>query len=312
VERVVKEPTSQRQKVYSCALKNAFCLRIDADEFSKESFSSYYDVFKEYNRAITIFFNVNSFKNAASHILKCKDLGTDIQSHGYYHFTYSGYFYNRHNINIAKNFFESLGLKTKGFAAPMGKWNWRLMRALEDEGYTYSSDFSYDYMGLPSFPSSGAKKSGILEIPIFPVAPELFFQAKVYSSQEVLRYYKGAIDEMIRCGLPVIIYAHTSVQYPQVPELLNKLCLYALKELGLSPMNMSKIADTWIKESADKPKIALKSPRLEYMGREVSLPFYKKYRRSLRELLELERLALAKELIFRGLIPGYPHKAAKL
>jgi len=180
-ETVARIPSLDRHGLSYGWKPDIFCLRIDADEYTPDSFNPYYSVFERYMGAITIFFNINSFKDAKEHILRCRDMGIDIQSHAFYHHTYRDYASNRYNISKAKIFFQEIGINTTGFAAPLGRWNASFMKALEDEGYKYSSDFSYDYMGFPSFPFEQGKYSSVMQIPIFPVAPELFFQDKLLS-----------------------------------------------------------------------------------------------------------------------------------
>jgi GT2 family glycosyltransferase/ubiquinone/menaquinone biosynthesis C-methylase UbiE len=299
VEKVAKNPSLCLEAASKNVLSSRFCLRIDADEYYKESFACFYPLFEKTNKALTIFFNVNSFQYVQEHILRCKELGLDIQSHAYFHHTYNEYFSNRYNIKRAKNFFERIGIKTKGFAAPMGKWNWALMQALEAEGYEYSSDFSYDYLSLPSFPSYKRRTSKILEIPIFPVAPELFFQNKLFSQNDILAYYKDAIDEMIRLNLPVIIYAHTSTYGQQVVDLLNQITEYALKDKNLAPINMTSICKLWKDNAGVGLGSSLDYEFMDsgYLGREVNLPSILRLKKRAREMLEPERINLIKDFV---------------
>ncbi len=169
-------------------------------------------------------------------------MGLDIQSHAFYHYTYNDYASNRFNIRKAKEFFLDLGIETTGFVAPYGKWNEQLAEALEDEGYRYSSEFSYDYMGFPSYPVVKGKVSKVLEIPVFPVAPELFVNEDMTCNPEkILEFYKTAIDELIDHGIPVIVYAHTHPLMSMIPSLLENIMDYAINEKGLKPVNMTRI-----------------------------------------------------------------------
>lgn len=303
-EKVAREPICGKIGSRNNILNDVFSLRIDADEYSKDSFAAYHDVFRKQKEAITIFFCVNSFKNDPHEIIKCRDIGIDIQSHGYYHYTYRDYKSNRHNIHKAKFFLEKIGTVTTGFAAPSGKWNMNLMKALEDEGYKYSSDFSYDYLGFPTKPCVGNKSTGILEIPIFPVAPELFFQNTNCSVDEVFEYYKNAIDKMADCGIPVIVYAHTSLQYPQTPFLLEKIAGYAVSEKGLRPASMTDIYDAWSgAEAAGSSAVSIQAGgRMRVMldedllGREVRRGAVETVKDALKDMIDFERTTPADEL----------------
>lgn len=277
-----------------------FCLRIDADEFDKSAFDNYLSLFKKYPSAVTIFFNIYSFRDAADKIKESRDVGLDIQSHGFYHHTYNDYKSNRRNIAKAKGSLEKLGINTVGFTAPMGRYNANLMRALEDEGYEYSSDFSYDYLGLPSYPCIGRRFSRILQIPIFPVAPELFFRQEKYSFSQVADYYKAVIDQMCDCGLPAIIYAHSSI-FADNPGLLNDIADYAIVRKGLAPANMTVLNHWWRGRVAfgalfPVERKILKVPKDEFLGRKANLRFKKKIKVKVSRMFDFERITPESEL----------------
>jgi len=225
--------------------KGLYCLRMDADEYTPGSFSEYYGLFEKYKKAMTIFFNVNSFREAKSEIKRCYETGIDVQSHAFYHYTYNDYRSNRYNIKKAKDFLSDMGIDTVGFASPMGKWNACLMEALEDEGYRYSSDFSYDYFGFPSYPMIRGKKCGVLEIPIFSVAPELFFLPQKISVEAIAQYFMKAVDELASRGIPVILYGHTDPKMPEIPFILEAVTDYAINGKELKPVSMTDIFREW-------------------------------------------------------------------
>jgi len=298
-EKVTKVPLIEKGKKAAGSLPGIFCLRIDADEYDQVSFSRYYKLFERYKDAITIFFSINSFKNAGNEVMRCRDMGLDIQSHGFYHYTYNDYSSNRYNVKKAKDFLSALEIEVKGFASPMGKWNWQLMRALENEGYEYSSDFAYNYLGLPDYACYKNQVSRILQIPIFPVCPELFFRQKGYMFDDILNYYKSAIDQMIDCGIPVMIYAHTSLEHNRVPEILDNVAEYALSTKGLAFMSMTKINDYFRKESErikNSDIIRLKVPSAAYLGKEISLPVYGRLKDYLKDIIDFERITPESDL----------------
>jgi hypothetical protein len=294
---VNSQPLIKTMALRNDRLPNVFCLRIDADEYGQASFSRYLDLFKTYKDAVTIFFNINSFKDNLGEIERCKAAGPDIQSHGFYHYTYNDYESNVYNIRKAKQVFDKLGIRTKGFAAPMGKWNWQLMRALESEGYEYSSDFAYDYLGLPTYPSRQGVVSSVLEIPIFPVAPELFFRESNYALENVIGYYKGAIDEMADCGLPAIIYAHTSIEHKDVPVLLKELVSYAVSIKKMQPVSMTGINDIWrngIPASSGGKEVGI--PDGIYLGKDVEIPLNTKIKERVKSWIDFERITPPEDL----------------
>ncbi|MEW6407144.1 MAG: polysaccharide deacetylase family protein [Patescibacteria group bacterium] len=300
-EQVAEKPFIELQGNNIMPLpKDFFCLRIDADEHNEELFDEFLSVFDNFKDAITIFFNAHNFSSLKDKIIKCANSGLDVQSHGYYHYTYNDYRSNRYNINKAKRFFEELGITTIGFAAPMGKWNESLMYALEDEGYEYSSDFSYDYLGFPTYPNLGNRVSSILEIPIFPVAPELFFQNNNFNSRRILEFYENAIKEISSCGLPVIIYAHTS-NYNEIPKLLNSILEFAILKNKLTPINLTNFYNLWKKIHPQKIQMTsradkIKIPNSDLLGETINLEINSFLKNYFKNLIDFERITPLDEI----------------
>lgn len=296
VERVAEKPSLEKYSPGKEWEKGIFCLRIDADEYEESSFNCYYPLFEEFKEAMTIFFNAYSFRDAACQVIKCKNLGLDIGSHGYYHYTYNDYANNRQNIVKAKDFFLKAGIEPKGFAAPFGKWNMPLSRALEDEGYGYSSEFAYDYMGFPNYPFFKGRHSRVIQIPIFPVAPELFYANSNVNGIAVKDFYFTAIDELIKCGLPVIIYAHTSLEYKDVPGLLKDIAEYAIVKKNLKPQNMTNIYERAKSNSADRSGNSSLIPSDIILGKDKKVPFFTKFKKFIKNVLDFERVTPQDEL----------------
>ena len=304
-EEVAENPSLHKYGQGRTWQPDIFCLRIDADEYTPESFDAYLPLFEKYASAVTIFFNAHSFLKGSDRILRCRDLGIDIQSHAFYHYTYNDYQSNLHNIRKAKLFFQDLGIDTIGFASPLGRWNKGLTRALAEEGYKYSSEFSYDYMGFPSFVSSGEGDSRVLEIPVFPVAPELFFQEEGSSPSQVVEYYKRAIDFLVGEYLPAIIYAHTNPSMPMVPFVLEKIVDYALNRKGLRPVSMTGMYDEWVANSASSDSVQNSDKEGtvdsdgEFMGAPINLTAFENLKSKLKRAIDFERITPAEELCCR-------------
>lgn len=297
VEEVAKHPLINYMKGMEISYPNIFCLRIDADEYHDETISSFNSLFTKYRNAITIFISANSFLNRKDLIKKWHNEGIDIQSHGFYHHTYGDYNSNRYNIQKARLFFEGIGIPTKGFVSPSGRWNKGFSRALEDEGYKYSSEFSYDYMGIPTYPSVGSRISKVLQIPVFPVAPELFLNAGINDIDRITAYYKKAIDEMKSCGLPVIIYAHTS-KYKEVPVMLNNFLEYAISDKRLKPSNMTSFYELWKARPSDAAitRCAVSMPNSIFLGRIAKEGCCKIFKNFIKRSIDFERVTPAEEL----------------
>ena len=155
-------------------------------------------------------------------------------------------------------------------------------------------------MGFPSYPASGGSK--VLEIPVFPVAPELFFRAGVKDVPFIAEYYKKAIDDMHACGLPVIIYAHTDPAMHMVPSLLDEVIAYALGRKGLRPASMTELFRDWTenREYGSIGEVQMKAdlpvPHREYSGEPAVLKRSDRIKRAVKRFLDFERSTPVEEL----------------
>jgi len=302
-ERVVKYPLNAFTNGQKRISPRFFCLRIDADEYHPDTFNYYFSIFKKHKEAITVFFNINSFRGADEKISVCQDAGLDIQSHAYYHHIYNDYRNNLENIKRADTIFRKIGISPIGFAAPMGKWNPNLISALEKSGYRYSSDFCYDYLGLPSYPVANRRFSSILEIPVFPVSPELFYLNENPDPEKVIAFYKNAINLMDECGLPVIIYAHTGSSR-LIPEILEEILGYAIKEKRLVPVTMTSFYYWWLDRHKNPLPENIRSVKQipeGLLGKEMVAPASKRMKYFLKELLDYEKITPINEIRYGGL-----------
>ena len=227
--------------LYPGGKKNLFSLRIDVDEVDELELGKYWDLFERFSKWITVFCCADAFAGKKHLLERAGEIGLDVQSHGFYHYTYNNYEDNYNNIARAKDFFESIGIHTTGFAAPMGKYNKSVMLALEALGYKYSSDFSFDYLNFPHYPRLDKGFSRILQVPIFPVCPEILFE-NGFSANEVNKYYDEKIEELKESSIPIIIYAHTNKFCGKVLAFLKRLLERIETEDSLHKCNMTDFA----------------------------------------------------------------------
>lgn len=299
-EIVARKPLIELSVGSEIGFPRIFSLRIDADEYDGRGFRQYLPFFRKYAQAITLFVNAHQFYRAQDEIKECSAAGVDVQSHGFYHHIYCDYKSNRYNIAKAKSFFQGMGIETRGFAAPMGSWNTSLMQALEDEGYLYSTDFSYDYLGLPSYPWLHRRASKVLEVPIFPVAPDKFLKNGQGGIDKICKFYTFVIDEMVRCAIPAIIYGHPLASKENL-ELLSRITEYAVFEKRLTPCTMTDFADQWksqkFKENVIVERKTLSLPHSSLLGWPVSLGISEQLKLSVKKLVDFERITPGQELV---------------
>jgi len=244
-------PASQfSENLYPENKKNIFSLRIDVDEFEEKDFLEYISMLAPYRSFVTLFCCVSAFNKKEYLLNELKSRGFDIQAHGFYHHVYNDYESNYNNIFKAKDYFNKAGINTTGFAAPMGKYNESLMLALEKNGFIYSSDFSFDYLNFPHYPRLKGRFSKILQVPVFPICPELLLLSG-FNLNEITSYYDGVVAELLNAYIPIIIYNHTDARYPQVKGFLKQFLAKIAENDKLYKCNMSNFA-LWCLEKEDK------------------------------------------------------------
>lgn len=230
--------------------KNIFSLRIDVDELEEKNFLQYIKILEPFKKYVTLFCCAAAFRRKEYLLKELKSANFDVQSHGFYHHVYNDYENNYSNILKAKDFFDKAGINTIGFAAPMGKYNESLMLALEALGYIYSSDFSFDYLNFPHYPKLKKRFSKILQVPIFPICPELLFAAG-FNLGEVMAYYDKVLESLADTTIPVIIYNHTDIRYSQVKDFLKQFLSKISRSDKLYKCNTSDFA-LWCLRQEDR------------------------------------------------------------
>lgn len=285
--------------------KSIFSLRIDIDDINDLIFKKYVKLLEPFNKWVTIFCCASKFLGREFLLKELHKMGIDIQSHGFYHHSYRDYKNNFHNIAKAKILFEKQNITTCGFSAPMGTYNKLLMLALENLEYKYSSDFSFDYINFPHYPFIGNRFSKILQIPIFPICPELLFNEGCIL-KEVIEYYKNVVLSLKSARIPVIIYLHTDSRYPEVTFFLKELLDLIKNDQELYKCSLSKFAEWCFEiENTELSKkygiitsgiSRLNIPPSEYLGIPSHLGVKKRIKRYIKELIDYEEVTPVEEL----------------
>jgi hypothetical protein len=196
--------------LYPFGYRTLFSFRVDADEYDAGVCAAFFEKATRHSTGTTVFFSAANFLRAVPLIQSCASSGFEVFSHAFYHHTYSSYRQNLCNIRKAASFFDSLRVSRLGFAAPHGRWNQGLQRALEESGYGFSSDFSYDYDNYPSFPLSRSGFSTVLQIPIHPVCSGICLEALKgpLSHADLAAYFESIFEKKYLSGEPIIFYEH--------------------------------------------------------------------------------------------------------
>ncbi len=199
----------------SQSIQPVFAFRIDTDYANQTEIEKLYRLSQKYHIPFTWFVDVKSQENLLPYFAEMEH--QEIGIHCYEHRTYDEFQPNYDNIQKAKQLFEKNNLDAKGFAAPFGKWNQESGRAVQKLGFEYSSEFSYDYDNLPSYPILCNEESTVLQVPIHPISIGTLKRLR-YSDEEMIQYFQFAIEQKRNTGEPIILYHHPKDGHENVLE----------------------------------------------------------------------------------------------
>ena len=228
---------------YPDSASSAFLFRIDTDYANEESIKRLHNVSAKHKVPATWFLDVKS-QQGFLELFKGFG-GNEIGIHCYEHETWPDEARNKENIAKANALLEKAGMAAKGFAAPYGKWNDRLAEALRSFDFEYSSEFSYDYDNLPSYPIMGGKAHSVLQVPIHPISVG-GLKRQGFSTAEMIEYFDFVLAQKAAAGDPMFFYHHPNDGNEPVIEYIFE----KMSELNIPAMTMLDYARWWKKRSA--------------------------------------------------------------
>jgi hypothetical protein len=201
--------------------RSAFLFRVDTDKSGLKEIYEIYKMAEKYGFPFTFFIDTESLGSEIKELKRFKD--QEIGIHCYKHKVHDDMSKNRDNFMKAKKLLLDAGIETNGISVPYGMWNKNLGAIIEELSFQYSSEFSFSYDDLPSYPFGKKRFMDTLEIPIHPVsAGSLLY---VRNSIDNIKYYFGkVIEEKYRKCEPLFLYGHSQVisEYPSIFHLIFK------------------------------------------------------------------------------------------
>jgi len=215
-----------------------FAFRVDTDYAGKETIERVASLSRESSIPFSWFVDVKSQERFLDQFSRMD--GQEIGIHCYKHETYSTLHENIDNIQKGLSALAKIQVEPSGFAAPYGKWNTQLAQALEHWQLQYSSEFSFDYDNLPSYPIVGDRLSRTLQIPIHPISIGKLKRLQ-YSTETILEYYVSVAQRHIKSCEPLLFYHHPNDGREQIFYEVFSF----LKQHGVKPYLMKDIAAWW-------------------------------------------------------------------
>lgn len=235
-----------RLSPYPFGSRNIFSFRVDADEYDRTLFDRFYSAAFPHRDAVSIFFNMSNYAGHADPVSRCEADGFDVHSHAFIHHTYRSKEQNRANLLAADAALRSLGIPKRGFASPYGRWNPGLQELIDELGYTFSSEFSYDYDEMPSRPAPNPNASSVLQVPVHPIGLGVYAESTgAIDLAKALKYFTKLFAFKLETGEPIIFYDHPTKWLGVHPEFLDILFGLAGSHSGIWKCSMSQWADWW-------------------------------------------------------------------
>ena len=185
--------------------KNIFAFRVDTDSASKSEIEKLYQICKKNDVSATWFVDTKSQENWIGHFSEMED--QEIAYHCYEHRVYSDFYANQLDMEKGLSILKKAGIRSAGYAAPYGEWNFRLGHLIQEIGYEYSSEFGCAYDDLPFFPHLGTGFSRALQVPIHPISTRRLHLAK-HNETQMVEYYLGIIQQKLFLNDPIVFYDH--------------------------------------------------------------------------------------------------------
>ena len=202
---------------YPSDAPSLFALRVDTDSSDRHTIESLHHLAASVNIPLTWFVDTKSQQNFAGVFSSMK--ADEIGIHCYEHATYPDYQKNIENIRRATNLLHGHGIEATSFAAPYGAWNEAIAAAIEHCGFEYSSEFSYDFDNLPSFPYSDGKPMSTLQVPVHPISIGSL-QRQGFDNQEMIDYFRFAMESKLQQRDPLFFYHHPRNNHADVLKVM--------------------------------------------------------------------------------------------
>lgn len=228
---------------YPHPYRSVFGFRVDLDEPEPADYDRFARGRTPLEDCTTHFLNTHAYGELRGVLADLR--GRDVQSHGHFHHVYRDPEANRRNVERAHEILLREGFAPGGFAAPGGRWNAGLDRALEAFGYDYSSDFGIGYDDLPFFPWLGDRFSAVLQVPIHPICEGLFLEAGARGGRPIADHLVGAVRRGIAAGEPALVYGHPERRLARFAWVLAELARAVAGEELLWRATLTEFARWW-------------------------------------------------------------------
>ena len=230
-------PLVRRQ--YPFSGQPAFCFRVDADGFSRDSTDSVLRISKAIGGApFTWFIDVQGWGRNIRHVRDLIENRQEVELHCYHHMTYRREKVNRVNLKMGMRGLGRHGIRPAGVGSPYGFWFEGYQEAVRKLGFTYSSEFAFNCDDVPSFPYNDSRYP--LQVPVHVGSIGVFEKIR-FSPEEMFVHLQGSIEKAVQdCGC-ALLCDHPLGRIERCEREFIEL-LQALVKKGYRPIPVSEYA----------------------------------------------------------------------
>ncbi len=222
---------------------SVFTWRVDTDYASLRDIERLQDLSRLNNVPVTWFVDVKSQEGDVPFFRRLE--GDEVGIHCYEHEVYEDAAGNLENLRRAADIFLRHGLRPLSFAAPFGRWNIGLASAIDALAFEYSSEFSYDYDGLPTLEKRGGDGGCRLQVPVHPICIGSL-RRQGFSESEMVGYFRAFVAKSIRMREPLMFYHHPKDGHEDVVRELFAV----VRGAGITGRRMIDFARWWRERDA--------------------------------------------------------------
>lgn len=269
VSRILEHLHHQRMLPYVHAWyyprdgQNVFSLRIDTDVAAEKDVERVYAVAQKYQIPFSWFVHVKSQESFLQKFLTMKD--HEIGIHCYDHIRYRDEDGALRDIHRAMDVVSSVGIQPQGFASPYGMWSPNVGKAIDRFSFEYSSEFSYDYDNLPSFPLLADHASTTLQVPIHPIGIGSL-RRQGFTQAQMSEYFLNTIDHKMSVREPLFFYHHPKNGHEQTLEQM----IESVRQRNIPVIRMIDYARWWKKRNASSLSVDVQGSTINVRAQQTS------------------------------------------
>ncbi|MEW6512322.1 MAG: hypothetical protein AB1428_15340 [Bacteroidota bacterium] len=230
--------------------RGVFALRVDTDGCDEVEVKELSSIAEDSGLRFSWFVDVRSHESWLSRFTELR--GHEVGLHCYEHRIFLDGPRDAENVRHGRELLEKSGVSVLSYAAPFGFWSPDLGRIIDEQGFSYSSEFSWAFDTVPQRPVIGAMRFKTLQVPVHPVSIGNLRRAG-FTSAQMSAYYSDTAERKIQRGEPLFFYHHPGHREWDV---VRELCRLS-KGNGILPLTLGEYAQWWQRRELIKPVIQI-------------------------------------------------------